>query len=166
VRLLLALLLSLALANPAMAARHPACMKANVTLQKSATKKPNTKLLRLEIAATPETREYGLMNRKNLVPCDGMAFFFPAISQEPLAFANQKFWMKNTLIPLDILFLDANHTIIYIAHAKPLSLEPVGPNAPVATAIEIAGGRAKKDGINVGDKVTYELQTTPWQLAH
>lgn len=163
-RFILAIMLSLILATPALA--RPACLNANVDIKKTKTKKTKTKQLKLEIAATPETREYGLMNRKSLAPCEGMAFFFPATTERPLTFPPQKFWMKNTLIPLDILFLDASGTIIFIANAEALSLKPVGPDAAVATAIEIAGGRAKKEGINVGDKVTYELQTTPWQLAH
>jgi len=121
--------------------------------------------LHLEVASDPETREHGLMERKTLAPCDGMAFFFPALNTTPETFAPQKFWMKNTLIPLDILFLDANHTIIHIATAKPLSLKSIGPDAPVATAIEIAGGRAMKDNIKIGDRVFYEIAGYTWNIA-
>ncbi len=163
-KLLFAIVLSLFFVTPALA--RPACLNATVEIKKTKTQKATTKPLKLEIAATPETREYGLMNRKSITPCDGMAFFFPATSLAPLTFSNQKFWMKNTLIPLDILFLDASGTIVHITTAQPLSLKAVGPNGPVATVIEIAGGRAKKEGITIGDKVRYELQTTPWQLAH
>jgi uncharacterized membrane protein (UPF0127 family) len=107
--------------------------------------------LTLELATTPSTREYGLMNRKTLAPNDGMLFVFPSITA-------QLFWMKNTLIPLDMLFLDTTHHIVYIATGTPLSETPIGlPQQPVAAVIELDGGRAAKDGIAVGDKVTYAL---------
>lgn len=127
--------------------------------------------LRLETASTPKARRKGLMHRKTLAPCDGMAFWFAPLSTyrvenlTNLQFAPQKFWMKDTIIPLDILFLDASNTIIYIATAEALSEKPVGPDAPVATVIEIAGGRAKKEGIEVGAKVLYEISIPTWQLA-
>ncbi len=115
--------------------------------------------LSLEVAATPVEREQGLMNRKHLTHHDGMAFFFPVT-------APQKFWMKNTLMPLDMLFVDEAGSIVYIVTDKPLSEEPVGPDSPVATVIELAGGRAKKSGIAVGDKVTYDIDSSPAALAH
>ncbi len=114
--------------------------------------------LHLELATTPEARMHGLMNRKTLAPNDGMAFFFPEISIE-------KFWMKNTLIPLDMLFVDESGRIVYIATAIPLSLTPVGPDSPVETVIELAGGAAAKRGIAVGDKVHYEIPSAPSHMA-
>ncbi len=142
-------------------------LKPNLKNHESITNEASKITLRLEIAATPEAREKGLMQRKTLTPCDGMAFFFPSTSprDEAPRFAPQKFWMKNTLIPLDILFVDEAGKIISIITATPLSLEPVGPDAPVATVIEIAGGRAAKEGIVVGDRVQYELAIWPWSLA-
>jgi uncharacterized membrane protein (UPF0127 family) len=110
--------------------------------------------LTLEVAASPRTREIGLMHRKTLAPNDGMIFFFP--KNEPM-----KFWMKNTLIPLDIVFIDAAQRIVFIAHAQPLDETPVGPDIPIRTVIEIDGGRATKDGIKVGDKVRYDVQKIP-----
>jgi uncharacterized membrane protein (UPF0127 family) len=115
--------------------------------------------LTLEPALTEKTREIGLMNRKNLAPHDGMVFFFPRV-------ATQKFWMKNTVIPLDILFVDEAGRIVYIAKATPLSEEQVGPDSPIETVIEIAGGRAAKHGIAVGDKVTYAITGKPRAMAH
>jgi uncharacterized protein len=114
--------------------------------------------LKLEPALTEKTREIGLMNRKTLRPYDGMVFFFPRV-------ATQKFWMKNTLIPLDILFVDEAGRIVYIAKAQALSEEQVGPDSPIETVIEIAGGRAAKNGIAVGDKVRYEIETYPHNIA-
>lgn len=114
--------------------------------------------LTLEMAFTPEARELGLMHRTSLAPHDGMAFFFPKA-------APYKFWMKNTLIPLDMLFVDEAGTVVYIATATPLSLEMVGPDNAVDTVIELAGGRAAREGITVGDKVRYATKTHPRTLA-
>lgn len=114
--------------------------------------------MKLEMALDATAREQGLMHRKTLAPADGMAFFFPQK-------AAYKFWMKNTLIPLDMLFVDEAGRIVYITTAKPLSLTPVGPESPVISVIEIMGGRAAREGINVGDKVRYETQTYPGSLA-
>lgn len=112
----------------------------------------------LEMAITPEIRERGLMHRTTLAPYDGMVFFFP----KP---APYQFWMKNTLIPLDMLFVDEASTVVYIATAKPLSLEMVGPEVAVDTVIELAAGRAAREGIKLGDKVRYATKTHPRTLA-
>lgn len=118
----------------------------------------NTITLKLEMAITPETRERGLMQRKTLKPADGMVFFFPQS-------APHKFWMKNTLIPLDMLFVDEAGRIVYIATAKPLSLVPVGPTTAIDTVIEIEAGRAARNGIHIGDKVSYATKKHPRSLA-
>lgn len=112
----------------------------------------------LEMAVTPKTRELGLMHRTTLAPHDGMVFLFPKS-------ALYKFWMKNTLIPLDMLFVDEAGTVIYIATATPLSLEMVGPDIAVDTVIELAGGRSAREGITVGDKVRYATKIHPRTLA-
>ena len=112
------------------------------------------KSLELELATTNQTREHGLMNRKKLAPLDGMLFQFP----KPNDYA---FWMKNTLISLDMVFVDASHRIVYIAaNTTPQSLTPIAAGKPVTTIIEIDGGRAAREGINVGDKVDYEIPAT------
>ncbi len=114
--------------------------------------------LNLELVTTPEGRERGLMNRTSLQPYDGMAFFFPRV-------APQYFWMKNTLIPLDILFIDQNRRIVTIARGEPFSEARLGSNGPIETVIELDAGRAAKDGIAVGDVVHYETKVPPSQLA-
>lgn len=114
---------------------------------------------RLELATTPKAREHGLMERDSIGACDGMAFFFPVV-------AVQKFWMKNTRIPLDMLFIDANGKIVSIVTAKPHSLTPQGPDIPVSTVIEIDGGRAERDGVSVGDRVTYAHKKPSHSAAH
>jgi uncharacterized membrane protein (UPF0127 family) len=74
-------------------------------------------------------------------------------------------WMKNTPLPLDIIFVDEAGRIVYIANAKPLSEEMLGPLTPVETVIEIAGGRAAALGITVGDTVHYGIKGRPSAMA-
>lgn len=107
--------------------------------------------LMLEVAATPEARMTGLMDRDTIGPRDGMLFLFPVEHA-------YGFWMKNTNIPLDILFIDAKRRIVHIeAEATPHSLTERKPPVPVLSAIELDGGRASRDGIAVGDHLRYEL---------
>lgn len=142
------------------------CLAAHIELQSVPSKKPVSTTLRLETAPTPEARERGLMYRETLAPCDGMAFFFPSLSPEKPRFTPQKFWMKNTPLPLDMLFVDALGRITFIATAKPHSLTPIGPDTPTMSVIEIDAGRAARENIRVGDKVSYELEVPPYTLAH
>jgi uncharacterized membrane protein (UPF0127 family) len=107
--------------------------------------------LTLEVAASQAEREHGLMQRKTLKPHDGMVFQFAKNGFE-------YFWMKDTLIPLDMVFLDNFHTVVYIVHsAKPLDTASLGPSTPVRAVIELDGGRTAKDGIAVGDVIDYVL---------
>ena len=100
------------------------------------------------VAATPEQQETGLMFRRSLQPNEGMIFPY-----DPPATVS--FWMKNTLIPLDMIFIRADGTIARIATAKPLDDTPVPAGEPVAAVLEIAGGRAAQLGISPGDKVDW-----------
>jgi len=63
--------------------------------------------------------------------------------------------MKNTLIPLDIVFIRSDGTIVPITRAEPMSLEPVPSGEPIAAVLEIRGGRAAELGIKEGDIVTW-----------
>ena len=100
----------------------------------------------VELAVTWPQQERGLMFRKALAPNEGMLFDFGK-EQET------SFWMKNTLIPLDMLFIKANGTIARIAaNAKPLSEDSIPSYEPVRAVLEIAGGRAAQLGIKPGDK--------------
>ena len=84
------------------------------------------------------------MNRQSLAPDRGMIFPF----EPPQAGG---FWMKNTLIPLDMIFVRADGSIANIeANTVPLSLEPVLSDEPVAAVLEIAGGRSAELGIKAG----------------
>ena len=103
----------------------------------------------VEVARTPEEQATGLMNRQSLAPDRGMLFPY-----EPPR--STSFWMKNTLIPLDMIFIRPDGTIARIAaNTVPLSLEPVPSLEPVAAVLEIAGGRAAELGIGEGDRVEW-----------
>jgi len=103
----------------------------------------------VEIARSPQEQETGLMNRPSLAPDRGM--IFPYDPPQPVAF-----WMKNTLIPLDMIFIRADGSIAQIAaNTVPLSLEPVPSAEPIAAVLEIAGGRSAELGIHAGDRVDW-----------
>jgi uncharacterized membrane protein (UPF0127 family) len=102
-----------------------------------------------EVAATPEQQERGLMFRRELGPDRGM--IFPYDPPQVVGF-----WMKNTLIPLDMVFIRADGTIARIATATPLSLDTVGSGEPVVAVLEIRGGRAAELGIRAGDRVDWQ----------
>ena len=103
----------------------------------------------VEVASTPEQQAYGLMNRQTLAPDRGM--IFPYEPPQPVSF-----WMKDTLIPLDIIFIAPGGRIGSIAeNSVPLSLEPVVSTEPTEAVLEIAGGRAAELGIAAGDKVEW-----------
>jgi uncharacterized membrane protein (UPF0127 family) len=103
----------------------------------------------VEVAATPEQQAQGLMFRESLGPNEGMIFPFPA--PKPASF-----WMKNTLIPLDMIFIRPDGTIGRIAvNTVPKSLEPVAFNEPTAAVLELAGGRSVQLGLKAGDRVTW-----------
>ena len=105
---------------------------------------------RVEVARTPEQQERGLMFRKSLGPNAGMIF-----PMSPPRFAS--FWMKNTLIPLDMVFIRADGSIVRVAaNTVPHSLTPVDSGEPVAAVLEIAGGRAAQLGIGPDDKVIWQ----------
>jgi len=102
----------------------------------------------VEVAATPEQQERGLMFRPTLAPDRGM--IFPYDPPQDVAF-----WMKNTLIPLDIVFIRADGTIARITHAISMDLTPLPSGEPIAAVLEIRGGRATELGIGEGDIVSW-----------
>ncbi|QTD54956.1 DUF192 domain-containing protein [Parasphingorhabdus cellanae] len=103
----------------------------------------------VELAKTSQEQARGLMFRTELAPDRGMIFPFV---QERMA----SFWMKNTVIPLDIIFVRSDGTIESIAaNTTPYSLDPVRSGEPVAAVLELAGGRAAELGISAGDKVEW-----------
>lgn len=105
----------------------------------------------VEMAATPQERARGLMFRTELPEDQGMLFDFGRPQ-------TVRMWMRNTLIPLDMLFVDAAGTIVHVEHeAVPHSEEPRGPNGLVLAVIELAGGTARSRGLDVGDRVLHPL---------
>jgi hypothetical protein len=102
----------------------------------------------VQVAATPQQQEHGLMFVRSLAPNEGM--IFPYDPPQPVSF-----WMRNTLIPLDMVFIRADGTIARIATAKPLDETSIPGGEPVAAVLEIGGGRAEELGIRAGDKVDW-----------
>lgn len=104
---------------------------------------------KVEVARTFEEQERGLMFRQSLPDNGGM--IFPI---EPLREAS--FWMKNTVIPLDMIFIRNDGTIARIAaDTIPYDLTPVNSGEPVAAVLEIAGGQAAALGIAENDRVVW-----------
>jgi len=104
---------------------------------------------KVEVARTAAQQERGLMYRDAVAPDAGM--IFPFNPPQPASF-----WMKNTRVPLDLLFIRADGTIARIAAmAVPYSLELIPANEPVAAVLEIAGGRAAAIGIVPGNRVRW-----------
>lgn len=104
----------------------------------------------VEVAESPDEQAQGLMFRTALAPDRGMIF---PLAEDRVA----SFWMKNTVIPLDIIFVRRNGSIESIAaNTTPYSLAPVRSGEPVATVLEIAAGRAGELGIEPGDTVTWQ----------
>jgi hypothetical protein len=103
----------------------------------------------VEIAATEAAREKGLMLRRFLPANRGMLFEFDRV--EPVAF-----WMKNTYVPLDIIFIARDGTVSGIAaDAEPLSETIIPSGVPCAAALEVNAGVAARIGLKVGDKVRH-----------
>lgn len=126
---------------------------ARVTL----TGKGNTKLtVDAEIAVTRDQRTRGLMWRYALPEGAGMLFIFPR--EQPLSF-----WMRNTLIPLDMIFIDANRKIVSIQeNAEPRTLSARPSTGPATYVLEVPGGYSAKHGVKPGSAVTFDgLVTAP-----
>jgi uncharacterized protein len=110
-----------------------------------------TLAFKVELADTPQESELGLMNRASMPKDHGMIFDFKPARDVSM-------WMKNTLIPLDMLFIDDNGTVVAIAEdARPGSLRLVGPGFPVSSVLELNAGVVKELGIKTGDKVQHKL---------
>jgi uncharacterized membrane protein (UPF0127 family) len=103
----------------------------------------------VEIASNDATREHGLMERRYMAPDHGMLFEFDR--DEPVAF-----WMKNTYIPLDMIFIAPSGVVTHIAaNAEPLSERAIPSGGPSVAVLEVDGGIAASIGLKVGDKVRH-----------
>jgi uncharacterized membrane protein (UPF0127 family) len=112
----------------------------------------------VEIPATQSQMEYGLMNRSHL-DCDkGMLFVF---GKE----GNYSFWMKNTLIPLDIIWINSSQNVVYIKkNAQPCTPDycpSIVPRKNAKYVLEINGGLSDKYEIKVGDKANVSFLSSP-----
>ena len=107
---------------------------------------------KVELAVETEQIIMGLMHRDSMPQNHGMLFYFGG-EEEP-----RRFWMKNTLIPLDMLFVKGDGTIHHIhENAIPKDLTGVPSQGPVAAVLEINGGVAKTLGLKKGDKVKHHF---------
>jgi uncharacterized protein len=105
----------------------------------------------VEVAETPAQMEQGLMFRRNMAPDAGMLFDY----KTPIA---ATMWMRNTFIPLDMLFVDAQGRIVNIhQRAVPQSLDVIAAEAPVRAVIELNGGTVARLGIAAGDRVVHPI---------
>lgn len=103
----------------------------------------------IELARTPAEMERGLMYRDRLAPDHGMLFLY---DEERSA----SFWMKNTLIPLDLIFADSSGRIVQIAErAVPLSTALISSDSSVRAVLEVNGGTADRLKIAVGDRLIH-----------
>jgi uncharacterized membrane protein (UPF0127 family) len=114
---------------------------------------PDHSAVIVEVASDDATREQGLMYRDHMADDRGMIFLFPQVGEYP-------FWMKNTLIPLDMIWIDADHRIVHIAHdVPPCKADPCPnypPNAKAASVLELAAGVAAKHHLRDGDVLRFD----------
>ncbi|HEV7488687.1 MAG TPA: DUF192 domain-containing protein [Thermoanaerobaculia bacterium] len=114
---------------------------------------PDHSAVIVEVASDDATREQGLMYRDHMADDRGMIFLFPQAGEYP-------FWMKNTLIPLDMIWMDADHRIVHIAHdVPPCKADPCPnypPNAKASSVLELAAGVAAKHHLRDGDVLRFE----------
>jgi uncharacterized membrane protein (UPF0127 family) len=103
----------------------------------------------IEIAETPESRETGLMYRRSLPDASGMLFIFE--QEEP-----QAFWMANTYISLDLIFVNAKNEVVSVSkYAQPLSTASIESTGAAQYVIEVPAGFADSHGIVAGQKVQF-----------
>jgi uncharacterized membrane protein (UPF0127 family) len=108
----------------------------------------------VELADNPAAQEQGLQHRETLLENHGMLFIFP--EERALTF-----WMKNTPLPLDLIFINSDFKIVgIIANTTPFSLAPLAISTPSRYVLEINAGRAQSTGIHTGDPVKLRIHST------
>jgi len=114
------------------------------------TREGRESVFQVEVADTPAKRELGLQYRRELAADRGMIFLFSAPSV-------QAFWMKNTPLRLDMIFIGSDRKIVGIVEQTvPFSLDSRSVGRPSQFVLEINGGLAKRHGIKAGDAVRFE----------
>ena len=133
-------------ATPA-AAVHPVSGLPVIPLTITSGRKPH--VFRVELASTSDQQAQGLMFRTSMAPDEGMIF-----PMRPPRLAN--FWMHNTVLPLDIIFIGADHRVMTIAaNAVPYDDTNIPSGGIASGVLELNAGRAAQLGIKVGDKVSW-----------
>lgn len=113
------------------------------------TTRTGTHRYTVEVARTAEQQAIGMMHRRSVPPGTGM--LFPFSPPRPASF-----WMRNTLVPLDIIFIRTDGRVLNIeAEAVPLSETMRSSTGPAAAVLELAGGEAKRIGLAPGDRVEW-----------
>ena len=134
-------------ASSAAAALHPVSGLPVIALTISSAGKLHR--FRVEVARSGEEQAKGLMFRTAMGGDEGMLF-----PMDPPRHAS--FWMKNTVIPLDIVYIGSDRRILNIAaNTVPYSEEPLPSAGPVAAVLELVGGRAAQLGIAAGDRAEW-----------
>ena len=144
--------------GPAAAAiprQNPAACKGQAEIRPLETVRARTdrgvQTFQVEIADSPREREYGLMCRRALAPDRGMLFIFPAATP-------QAFWMRNTLIALDIIYIGPDGRVVSITrNARPLDESPLPSSGPASAVLELAAGRAAQIGLLPGDRLFHRI---------
>jgi uncharacterized membrane protein (UPF0127 family) len=104
----------------------------------------------VELARTPEEQAQGLMWRRSLPADAGMLFVFEQSDRHA-------FWMRNTLIPLDLIFVgDDGRVVGIVERAEPLTTAPRDPGVPARYVLEVNGGWAAARGVRPGDRIRFE----------
>lgn len=138
-------------APPPEASVQPPPTVAKVDLPKAGL--PDGFIVDLELAVTPQEVADGLMYRPSLPENRGMLFIFEA-DRYP------SFWMKNTLIPLDLVFLDSTGSVVdVVANVPPCAADPCptySPKTPARAVLEMAAGTAARHGVEAGAVVTFQ----------
>lgn len=112
------------------------------------TTSTGTHVIQAEVAATQAEQSRGLMFRPELGPDEGM--IFPKDPVQPLSF-----WMRNTVIPLDLIFIDENRQVINIGRGEPYDETPIQSDRPGIAVLELAAGRSEELGLAPGDSVEW-----------
>lgn len=107
------------------------------------------KEIQLELAEKPEEIQYGMMYRKSMDANTGMLFFMGAEE-------NQSFWMKNTYVSLDIIYINSQNEVVSIQkNAQPLSETSLPSDGPASLVLEVKGGFCDEYGITKGTKIAF-----------
>ncbi|HET7704582.1 MAG TPA: DUF192 domain-containing protein [Thermoanaerobaculia bacterium] len=114
---------------------------------------PDGYAVHVELATDEATRAQGLMYRDRLRDHTGMLFFFPEMSVHG-------FWMKNTLIPLDMIWIDDQRRVVHVKYdVPPCQADPCpsyDPGVPAKYVLEVAGGVARQHGVTAGSQLRFE----------